>query len=191
MKHQPTGNKYKSKTSFEDNISHDLDNQTSIDTRSKNIQEHITTTDIMHRLFRTALVTNVSFIISLFALSIGMDGIRRKSHFPLPWFPWRIEYSVRTYGFCDCLLWNPFVSLCTRCPKISRTGKYVPMRLFCIHGLCYRILVHPYLMLILEPLHGITIACAMTTSVSFADEWVPSGYEASVQGFMSMMRGLG
>jgi len=50
---------------------------------------------------------------------------------------------------------------------------------------------HPYWVLLLEPLHGITIAFVMTSSVVVADSWVPKGYEASGQGFLSMIRGLG
>ncbi|MFM7633232.1 MAG: MFS transporter, partial [Betaproteobacteria bacterium] len=52
-------------------------------------------------------------------------------------------------------------------------------------------LSQPYLVLFLEPLHGVTIAFAMTSSVAFADECVPRGYESSGQGFMSMIIGLG
>ena len=46
-------------------------------------------------------------------------------------------------------------------------------------------------MLFFEPLHGVTIAFANTASVDFADQFVPSGYESSGQGFISMIRGLG
>ena len=46
-------------------------------------------------------------------------------------------------------------------------------------------------MLFLEPLHGFTIGFAGTSSVAFADEWVPAGYESSGQGFISMIGGLG
>jgi cyanate permease len=50
---------------------------------------------------------------------------------------------------------------------------------------------HPYWTLILEPLHGVTIGFVTVGCVAFAAEWVPSGYEASGQGFLSMIRGLG
>ena len=50
---------------------------------------------------------------------------------------------------------------------------------------------HPYLVLFLEPLHGVTIAFSNTASVDFADSIVPKGYESSGQGFMSMIRGMG
>ncbi len=46
-------------------------------------------------------------------------------------------------------------------------------------------------MLFLEPLHGVTIGFATTSSVAFVDEWVPRGYELSGQGFMSMIGSLG
>ena len=50
---------------------------------------------------------------------------------------------------------------------------------------------HPFLVLFLEPLHGVTIGFAITSSVAFADKWVPAGYESSGQGLMSMIGSLG
>jgi hypothetical protein len=45
--------------------------------------------------------------------------------------------------------------------------------------------------LILEPLHGVTIGFVLTGSVAFVDSLMPKGYESSGQGFLSSVMGLG
>ena len=50
---------------------------------------------------------------------------------------------------------------------------------------------HPNIVLFLEPLHGVTIGFATTSSVAFADEFLPRGFEASGQGFLSTIKCLG
>mmetsp|Transcript_4642 Transcript_4642/g.7029 ORF Transcript_4642/g.7029 Transcript_4642/m.7029 type:complete len:464 (+) Transcript_4642:120-1511(+) len=47
------------------------------------------------------------------------------------------------------------------------------------------------LVLLFEPLHGVTYACSKTSSVEFAARITPDGYEASVQGLLSMILGFG
>ena len=46
-------------------------------------------------------------------------------------------------------------------------------------------------MLLFEPLHGVTYACTKTSSVDFAERITPKGYEASGQGMISLLIGLG
>lgn len=50
---------------------------------------------------------------------------------------------------------------------------------------------HISLVLILEPLHGITYACGQTASVDTAAKCVPKGYEATGQSLMYLVRGMG
>eukprot|EP00560_Eucampia_antarctica_P003146 CAMPEP_0197837232 /NCGR_PEP_ID=MMETSP1437-20131217/31510_1 /TAXON_ID=49252 ORGANISM="Eucampia antarctica, Strain CCMP1452" /NCGR_SAMPLE_ID=MMETSP1437 /ASSEMBLY_ACC=CAM_ASM_001096 /LENGTH=149 /DNA_ID=CAMNT_0043444099 /DNA_START=123 /DNA_END=572 /DNA_ORIENTATION=+ len=50
---------------------------------------------------------------------------------------------------------------------------------------------HPALVLFLEPLHGVTYACATASSVEFASQYSPKGYEASGQGILSLFGGAG
>ena len=50
---------------------------------------------------------------------------------------------------------------------------------------------HMALVLFFEPLHGVTYACSKTSAVEFAAKLTPKGYEASVQGLLSMMLGIG
>jgi Na+/melibiose symporter-like transporter len=48
-----------------------------------------------------------------------------------------------------------------------------------------------YLVLFLEPLHGVTYACSKTATVQMASEITPEGYEASIQGIISMITSFG
>ena len=50
---------------------------------------------------------------------------------------------------------------------------------------------HIYLVLFLEPLHGVTYACSKTSSVEFARRLAPEGYEASAQGILFLFLGIG
>ena len=47
------------------------------------------------------------------------------------------------------------------------------------------------LVLLFEPLHGVTYACSKTSAVEFAARITPDGYEASGQGLLSMILGFG
>jgi len=50
---------------------------------------------------------------------------------------------------------------------------------------------HMALVLLFEPLHGVTYACSKTSSVEFAAAISPDGYESSGQGLLSMLLGFG
>ena len=50
---------------------------------------------------------------------------------------------------------------------------------------------HMALVLLLEPLHGVTYACAKTSSVDFVAQLVPKGCEASGQGLLGLFQGIG
>jgi MFS family permease len=45
--------------------------------------------------------------------------------------------------------------------------------------------------LVLEPLHGVTYACSTTAAVAFVAQFMPVGYEASGQGLVYLIRGVG
>lgn len=47
---------------------------------------------------------------------------------------------------------------------------------------------HPFLALILEPLHGVTYACDKTSSVEFVARSTPKGHEAAGQGILSALK---
>jgi MFS family permease len=45
--------------------------------------------------------------------------------------------------------------------------------------------------LVVEPMHGITYACSQTAVVDFVAQLMPVGYEATGQGLVYVVRGLG
>jgi MFS family permease len=50
---------------------------------------------------------------------------------------------------------------------------------------------HAVLVLLLEPLHGLTYACAKTASVEFASKLTPTGYESTGMGIISVLGCIG
>lgn len=50
---------------------------------------------------------------------------------------------------------------------------------------------HVMYALILEPMHGVTYACSQTAVVDFVAKCMPRGYEATGQGLVYLVRGLG
>ena len=50
---------------------------------------------------------------------------------------------------------------------------------------------YPALVLLLEPLHGVTYACSKASGVEFAARYSPKGYEASGQGILTIFSGAG
>eukprot|EP00546_Thalassionema_frauenfeldii_P007940 CAMPEP_0178932354 /NCGR_PEP_ID=MMETSP0786-20121207/22539_1 /TAXON_ID=186022 /ORGANISM="Thalassionema frauenfeldii, Strain CCMP 1798" /LENGTH=247 /DNA_ID=CAMNT_0020609573 /DNA_START=606 /DNA_END=1346 /DNA_ORIENTATION=- len=50
---------------------------------------------------------------------------------------------------------------------------------------------HVALILLFEPLHGVTYACSKTSTVEFAAKFSPKGHEASGQGVLSLITGIG
>ena len=50
---------------------------------------------------------------------------------------------------------------------------------------------HGWMVLLFEPLHGVTYACAQTSIVDFVAQLMPPGYQASGQGIANALRGLG
>jgi Na+/melibiose symporter-like transporter len=83
-------------------------------------------------------------------------------------------------------------------PKLLKT--YGSTKMLLMACVCYMTRVvgysmvpkgQPWWVLLFEPLHGITYACASLSSVDFVAQLVPEGYEASGQGMLSSFRGCG
>lgn len=83
-------------------------------------------------------------------------------------------------------------------PKLLR--RFGSGSLLLIAGVSYMVRVigysiipkgHVALVLLLEPLHGVTYACAQTSTVDFAQHLMPKGSEASGQGLMGVFKGIG
>ena len=178
--------KYKSKTSFDDNFE---DDETTI------AQEHrLTFMDLLRLIFKDAPILNISFIISLFTLFIGMAVVES-----LIFLYFEFLGGDNTMCGVTVIVTVLFeIPLFHFAPNVLRMlGTQSVFQLGCLAyvvrviGYSFMPKSHPYLVLLLEPLHGVTISFANTASVDFADKWVPSGYESSGQGFISMIRSLG
>ena len=178
--------KYKSKTSFDDNFE---DDETTI------AQEHrLTFMGLLRLIFKDAPILNISFIISLFTLFIGMAVVES-----LIFLYFEFLGGDNTMCGVTVIVTVLFeIPLFHFAPNVLRIlGTQSVFQLGCLAyvvrviGYSFMPKSHPYLVLLLEPLHGVTISFANTVSVDIADKWVPSGYESSGQGFISMIRSLG
>jgi Na+/melibiose symporter-like transporter len=158
-------------------------------------QERITLPLIMQLIYRKAPILNISYIISVFALYIGMSVVESLVFL-------YFEYLGGSNTMCGLTV---AVTVLFELPLFHYAPEMLtilgsPVRMlqggcvaYIVRVLGYSLLPqsHPYWVLILEPLHGITIAFALTSSVAVADTWVPKGYEATGQGFLSMIRSFG
>ncbi|KAL7536466.1 hypothetical protein ACHAWF_005473, partial [Thalassiosira exigua] len=183
--------KFKSKTSFDDKFESDAVDTSGDDTS----EEHVSVSRIIRLLCLEAPVINMLFIFSIFTLYIGMSVVENLIFL-------YFEYLGGTNTLCGLTV---SVTVLFELPLFHYAPDVLKLLGSPINMLqwgCFAYIVrvigysfvpqsHPYWVLALEPLHGITIAFAMTSSVIVADGWVPQGYEASGQGFLSMIRGLG
>lgn len=185
----PRAERYKSKTSFEGE--QEFENDTTSDGTP---QERLRFADLVGLLFQHAPVLNASFLVALFTLFIGMAVVESLIFLYFEY----LGGSSLMEGITVVVTVLFELPLFHFAPDVLRLlGATTMFQLGClayvVRVIGYSLVPtdNPYLVLFLEPLHGVTIAFAMTSSVAFADEWVPSGYESSGQAFISMVRGLG
>jgi hypothetical protein len=175
--------RYKSKSSSEN------DGINEFDTTNR-----LAFSDLVRLLFQNGSIFNASFIGSCFALSVGMSVVETLIFI-------YFEFLGGSTMMCGLTV---LVTVLFELPLfhfapdfLERLGSTTMLQLGCLAyiirviGYSFIPQQHPYLVLFLEPLHGVTIGFAVTSSVAFADEWVPKGYESSGQGFMSMIISLG
>jgi len=138
---------------------------------------------------------NLSYVVAMFTLYIGMSVVEYLIFLYFEYLGG--SYSMMGLTVAVTVMFE--LPLFHFAPDILRRLKS-PVWMFQAGCAAYviRVLVyslipqdHPYWTLLVEPLHGVTIGFVLTASVAFAAEWVPKGYEASGQGFLSMIRGLG
>jgi len=80
--------------------------------------------------------------------------------------------------------------------KLVACTSYVNLYLIAIVAYCSRVLAYTVMqtswgVLAVEPLHGVTVACAQTAGVLFMSDRAPRGMEATAQGTFSFLRSLG
>eukprot|EP00581_Thalassiosira_minuscula_P011685 CAMPEP_0183718002 /NCGR_PEP_ID=MMETSP0737-20130205/11384_1 /TAXON_ID=385413 /ORGANISM="Thalassiosira miniscula, Strain CCMP1093" /LENGTH=463 /DNA_ID=CAMNT_0025947483 /DNA_START=203 /DNA_END=1594 /DNA_ORIENTATION=+ len=161
----------------------------------ENSKEKLTLSLITSLLLEKAPILNVSYIICLFSLYIGMSVVESLIFLYFEF----LGGSNTMCGFTVSVTVLFELPLFHFAPDVLKwLGSPVSMLqwgclAYIVRVIGYSLIPqsHPYWVLILEPLHGITIAFALTSSVAVVDSWVPKGYEASGQGLLSMIRGLG
>lgn len=149
-----------------------------------------------HKLVQLLFITSfgVAFMLALFCLSIGAAVVES-----LIFLYFEVLGSSFTLCALTVLLTVLFeIPIFHVAPKLLKTyGSANMLLLACI---CYMTRVvgysivpegHPWWVLLFEPLHGITYACASLSSVDFVAQLVPEGYEASGQGMLYTLRGCG
>jgi len=183
--------KYKSKTSFEVGES-DFENYTT--TVENDTIERLSFIDLLSILYQKSPIINISFVIALFTLFIGMSVVEQLIFL---YFEFLGGTSVM-FGITVVITVLFEIPLFFFAPNVlnylgvERTFQFACLA-YVIRVIGYSFIPQsqPYFVLFLEPLHGVTIAFSNTASVDFADSIVPKGYESSGQGFMSMIRGIG
>ena len=175
-----------------------LDNSNAQSTSEKEYQEQsrgrMSFTQLIGFFFKETPILNMSYMICVFALFVGMSVVEN-----LIFLYFEFLGGTNTMsGFTVIVTVIIEIPLFQNAPKVlKRLGYTCLLQLACLAyvvrviGYSFIPTSHPYLVLFLEPLHGITIAFAFTSCVAFADQNVPSGYESSGQGFMSMIRSFG
>ncbi len=162
--------------------------------QTDNIDGRLSSLDLVRILFEKASIRDFLFIVSLFALFVGMSVVESMIFLYFEF----LGGSTIMCGLTVCITVLFELPLFHYSPNVLKLlGSTTMLLLACfayvvrVIGYSFIPLNHSYFVLFFEPLHGITIAFATTSSVTFADEWVPKGYESSGQGFMSMICGLG
>jgi hypothetical protein len=67
----------------------------------------------------------------------------------------------------------------------------ISMAAYCTRVYCYTIFTSPWMVLLVEPLHGVTFACAQLAAVQYCALIAPPGLETSTQGLKDSVRSLG
>jgi hypothetical protein len=176
--------KYKTKTS---------DTYESEDSHQQQQMEH--KLKVLSTLTKKNGLLNLSYVVAMFTLYIGMSVVENLIFLYFEYLGG--SYSMMGLTVAVTVMFE--LPLFHFAPDVLRRLQS-PVWMFQAGCAAYviRVLVyslipqdHPYWTLAVEPFHGVTVGFVLTASVAFAAEWVPKGYEASGQGFLSMIRGLG
>ncbi|CAB9497821.1 expressed unknown protein [Seminavis robusta] len=138
--------------------------------------------------------TGAAFMFAVFCLAIGMAVVEQLIF---------LYFEVLGSSYTLCSLTVLLTVLCeiglfAYGPELL--NRWGPIKLLLLAGVCYVLRVigyslvpqgQPWFVLLFEPLHGITYACASISSVDFVAQLMPSGYESSGQGLLHTLRGFG
>jgi Na+/melibiose symporter-like transporter len=138
---------------------------------------------------------NISYIIALFTLYIGMSVVENLIFLYFEF----LGGSNKLCGFTVAVTVLFELPIFHYAPDILKWMES-PIWMFQWGCLAYVARVigysiipesHAPWVLLLEPLHGVTIGFVLTGSVAFVDSLMPKGHESSGQGFLSTVMGLG
>jgi len=138
--------------------------------------------------------SKIGFLASLIALNIGTSVVENLIFL-------YFENLGTSYTICGV---SVLVTVVFEIPVfyfapqiLDRVGPEMMQKVAClayiVRVLGYTFIPKDYgaLVLLLEPLHGVTYGCAKTSSVHFAGQVSVEGYEASAQGVLSLVVGIG
>ena len=173
--------------------SHVLEKDSKLDTQQiKNDESGLAFRKLIQLVFATSI--GAAFMLALFCLSIGAAVVES-----LIFLYFEVLGSTYTLCAVTVLLTVMFeIPIFHVAPKLLKT--YGSTNMLLMACFCYMTRVlgysivpkgHPWWVLLFEPLHGVTYACASLSSVDFVAQFVPKGYEASGQGMLYSLRGFG
>lgn len=148
---------------------------------------------ILKRMFSSYL--GIGFMISIITLSIGTSVVENLIFL---FFQDELGGSNSICGvsiLVTVIFEVPIFHFSSR--LLNRYGKDTLQKVACfayvVRVVGYTLIPKEYVALVLlfEPLHGVTYACSKTASVDFASASSPHGYEVTGQGIMSMLQGFG
>lgn len=147
---------------------------------------------LLNIVFATSL--GVAFMLAVFCLSIGTAVVES-----LVFLYFEVLGSSFTLCSVSVLLTVLFeIPIFHIAPNLLQ--KYGTTKLLLTACFCYitRVIGYtlvsagqPWWVLLFEPLHGVTYACASLSAVEFVSQLVPKGYDASGQGILYALKGFG
>ena len=138
---------------------------------------------------------NISYMIALFMLHIGMSVVENLIFLYFEFLGGSntlcgITVAITVLFELPIFHYAPFILKWMKSPVWMFQAGCIA---YVVRVVGYSIIPesHAPWVLILEPLHGVTIGFVLTGSVAFVDSLMPKGYESSGQGFLSSVTGLG
>lgn len=138
---------------------------------------------------------NISYVIALFMLYIGMSVVENLIFLYFEFLGGSntlcgITVAITVLFELPIFHYAPFILKWTKSPVWMFQAGCIA---YVVRVVGYSIIPesHAPWVLILEPLHGVTIGFVLTGSVAFVDSLMPKGCESSGQGFLSSVTGLG
>ena len=172
----------------------EADDNKALDVAETQVQSHQSISLLQMLAMICGTIYGVGFVTSMVTLSMGMSIVESLIFL----FFEELGGSYTTMGL------SVVVTVIFEIPVFNYANilldKYGPGRLQQAAAVAYMVRVIGYTLipegamawvLLLEPLHGITYGAAATSNVEYMAQLTPKGYEATSQGLLSGLRGIG